>query len=180
MNSSSNVNTRRNSYLLGAATLAITIAVLGFVACQPQGQQQQAAVDTSAIQSKLDSLGRLVSRANRTGDAELFASTWAEDGIMSAAGSPLVRGRDSIVAAFKQRPPLPPGAEMTIHPIEMRVLSAKWAYALGVDSLTYTPDGSGEPITKTSTFLVLIRKTPDGWKTYREVLGWNGPPPRAE
>jgi uncharacterized protein (TIGR02246 family) len=157
------------------------ILLLGLVACQPRGQQsQRAAVDTSAIQSKLDSLGRLVSQANRTRDAELFASTWAKDGIMSGAGQPLVRGRDSIVAAFKRRQPLPPGAEMTIHPIEMRVLSGQWAYAFGVDSLTYTPDGAGEPVTETSTFLVLIHKTPEGWKTYREVLSANSGPPGAQ
>jgi ketosteroid isomerase-like protein len=65
---------------------------------------------------------------------------------------------------------------MRIHPIEMRVLSGQWAYAFGVDSLTYVPDGAGEPVTETSTFLVLIRKTPEGWKTYREVLSANGPP----
>ena len=154
------------------------ILLLGLVACQPQGQQgQRAAVDTAAIQSKLDSVGRLVSRANRTGDAELFASTWAKEGILSRAGQPLLRGRDSIVAAFSQRPPLPPGADMTLHPIEMRVLSGEWAYAFGVDSLTYTPDGAAEPVTETSTFLVLIRKTPEGWKTYREVLSANSPPP---
>jgi ketosteroid isomerase-like protein len=173
---------RRRALSLLATTLSLGLMTLGFAACQPQGggQGQQAAVDTAAIQSKLDSLGRLVSRANRTGDAELFASTWAKEGIMSGAGQPLVRRRDSIVAAFKQRPPLPPGAKMTIHPIEMRVLSGQWAYAFGVDSLTYTPDGAAEPVTETSTFLVLIRKTPEGWKTYREVLSANGPPPGTE
>ena len=168
-------------YRSGLPLLLTGLLLLGLVACQRQGQQsQRAAVDTSAIQSKLDSLGRLVSQANRTGDAELFASTWAKDRIMSGAGQSVVRGRDSIVAAFKRRPPLPPGAEMTIHPIEMRVLSGQWAYAFGVDSLTYTSDGAGEPVTETSTFLVLIHKTAEGWKTYREVLSANSGPPGAQ
>jgi ketosteroid isomerase-like protein len=173
---------RRRALSLLATTLSLGLLTLGVAACQPQGggQGQQAAVDTAAIQSKLDSLGRLVSKASRSGDAELFASTWAKEGMMSGAGRPLVRGRDSIVAAFKQRPPLPPGADMTIHPLEMRVLSGQWAYAFGVDSLTYTPDGAAEPVTETSTFLVLIRKTPEGWKTYREVLSANGPPPGTQ
>lgn len=159
--------------------LFVVVAMASFGACQPQDQRpsaQGAAVDTAAIRASLDSLGKVVSRANRSGNAELYASTWAMDGAMSGAGTPLIQGRDSIVAAFKRRPPLPPGAEMTIHPIEMRVLNEEWAYAFGVDSLTYTPENAAEPVTETSSFLVLIRKTPEGWKTYREVLSANQPP----
>lgn len=159
--------------------LFVVVGMLSFGACQQQNERspdQGAAVDTAAIRASLDSLAKVVSRANRTGDAELYASTWAMDGAMSGAGKPLIQGRDSIVAAFKRRPPLPPGAEMTIHPIEMRVLNEERAYAFGVDSLTYTPENAAEPVTETSTFLVLIRKTPDGWKTYREVLSANQPP----
>lgn len=60
--------------------------------------------------------------------------------------------------------------------MEMRILSAEWAYVFGVDTLTYTPEGATEPVRETSTFLVLVRKTPEGWKTYREVLSSNQPP----
>ena len=114
-------------------------------------------------------------RANQTGDAELFASTWAEDGIVSTPGNPPVQGRDSIVAAFRRRPPLPPGGSMTVHPTELQVMSADWAYAFGVDTIAYTPPGANEPVTETMNFLVIIRRTPEGWKTYREVLSANQP-----
>lgn len=151
-------------------------------ACQsevPPASPQHAAVDTAAIGASLDSLAQVVMRANQTGDAELFASTWARDGAMSAPGAPLLQGREAIVAAFRERPPLPPGASMTIHPMEMRVLSADWAYAFGVDSLRYTPEPGAEPVVETSTFLVLIRRTDTGWQTYREVLSANEPPRNA-
>ncbi len=151
----------------------VLLALVGLAACQQQGQQSPsrgAAVDTAAIAVSLDSLAAVVMRANETGDAELFASTWAEDGVMSASGSPPVHGREGIVADFRRRPPLPPGAKMTIYPSELRVLSGEWAYAFGVDSLKYTPEGAPEPVVETSTFLVLIRKTAEGWQTYREVL----------
>ena len=92
---------------------------------------------------------------------------------MAAAGSAVLHGRDAIVEAFRNRPPLPPGARMTVHPTELAVLSADWAYAFGVDTLAYTPPGATEPVIETMTFLVLIRKTADGWKTYREVLTAN-------
>jgi uncharacterized protein (TIGR02246 family) len=114
-------------------------------------------------------------RAEEAGDAELFATTWATDGIMSLPGNSPVHGRDSIVAYFRRRPPLPPGAKMTIHPTELQILGPAWAYVFGVDSLTYTPQGATTPVHKTSTFLVLLRKTSEGWQSYREVLSANQP-----
>jgi uncharacterized protein (TIGR02246 family) len=159
--------------------VTVTAAVAAaLVACQPQDRQRAdgAAIDTAAILASLDSLAAAVAKADNSGDADQFGATWAEDGIMSVPGSPLVRGRDAIVSAFRNRPPLPPGGTMKITPLEIRVLSADWAYAFGVDTLTYTPPGATEPKKETSTFLVLIRKTPEGWKTYREVLAANQSP----
>lgn len=125
------------------------------------------------VRAAIDSLAANVMRANESGDAELFATTWAEDGIMSVPGRPPVHGRDSIVAAFRTRPPLPEGATMTIHPTEMQIINAEWAYVMGVDTLTLAATGSGAPVKETSTFLVVLRKTDEGWQTYREVLSPN-------
>ena len=159
--------------LARAIAAAAACALLACASEQPPAAEPTAAIDTAAIAAALDSLGATVMRASETGDAALFASTWAEDGIMSVPGSPPVRGRDAIVEAFRNRPPLPPGGRMTVHPTELQVLSADWAYAFGVDTLTYTPSGGAEPVIETMTFLVLIRRTADGWKTYREVLSAN-------
>ncbi|MEO5824322.1 MAG: DUF4440 domain-containing protein [Gemmatimonadales bacterium] len=152
----------------------------GFLtACQPSAQptsNESIAVDTAAILAAIDSLGAVVMRANEAGDAELIATTWAEDGMVSASGSAPVRGRDSIVAAFRRRPPLPPGATMTIHPTEMKVLSAEWVYVSGSDTLTFTPPGAATPVKESFTFLVLVRKTAEGWQSYREVLSANQTP----
>jgi uncharacterized protein (TIGR02246 family) len=132
-------------------------------------------VDTAAILASIDSLGAVVMRANETGDAELYATTWAADGMMSESGSAPIRGRDSIVAAFRRRPPLPPGATMTIHPTEIKVLGAEWVYVLGTDTLTFTPPGAAA-VKESFTFLVLVRKTAEGWQSYREVLSSNQAP----
>ena len=49
---------------------------------------------------------------------------------------------------------------------------------LGVDEpggiLRYVP-GSGDRVAQTMTFLVLIKKTSDGWKTFREVVSEDQP-----
>jgi uncharacterized protein (TIGR02246 family) len=145
-------------------------------ACQSPVQRtpdSSEALDTTAIRASIDSLAAKVMRANETGDAALYAAVWAEDGIMSDAGSPSVHGRDSIVALFRRRPPLPAGARMTIHPTELQILSADWAYVMGVDTLTFTPPNASAPKQETFTFLVVLRKTAEGWQTYREVLSAN-------
>ena len=159
-----------------ARTFVAAIAASTLLGCaseQPPAAEPSAAIDTAAIAAALDSLGARVMRANETGDAALYESAWAEDGIMAVPGAAPIRGRDAIVEAFRNRPPLPPGARLTVHPTELEVLSADWAYAFGVDTLSHTPAGAAEPVIETMTFLVLIRRTADGWKTYREVLTTN-------
>ncbi|MBA2331022.1 MAG: DUF4440 domain-containing protein [Flavisolibacter sp.] len=106
-------------------------------------------------------------------DAALFGSTWMQDGIMSLPGAPMAVGKDAIVNAFKNQPALPPGADFKINPLEIKVINEDWAYVFGVDSLTMTPLGYTVPQKQTFTFLVLLRKTADGWKNYREVLSAN-------
>lgn len=148
-------------------------ALLGLAAaCQPQAPTGQV-LDTAAIRASIDTLAGKVMRAHDTGDAELYASSWAADGIMSMPGSPSIHGRDSIVALFKRRPPLPPGAKMTVHPTEVQILGPEWAYVMGVDTLTHAAVHGEPPAPTTFTFLVLLRKTPEGWRTYREVLSAN-------
>lgn len=161
--------------------LAITFlfsAAISISACKSGDEQtnEHASLDTAAIKASIDSLGGMVQKAHETKDNKLLASTWAKDGILTIAGSPPITGRDSIVSALANMPPLPPGATMTIHPVEVQVLSSEWAFVFGIDSLKYTPAGSTEQVNETSTFMVIVRKTPDGWQTYRETLTPNQPP----
>jgi len=160
--------------------LAITIlfvTVIFTLACKSGGEQklEQSALDTVAIKASIDSLGAMVQKAHDTRDDKLLASTWAKDGILTIAGSPPVRGRDAIVSAIGNMPPLPPGGAMTIHPVEVQVLSSEWAYVFGIDSLKYTTPGKTKQIIETSTFFVLVKKTSEGWQTYRETLSPNQP-----
>jgi uncharacterized protein (TIGR02246 family) len=153
-------------------------AVIGIIgsACESRVEPRSDAsesFDTTAIRRSIDSLAANVMRAHETGDAELFATTWAVDGMMSDAGSLPVYGRDSIVARFRRRPPLPAGAKMTIHPTELRIQSPEWAYVMGVDTLRLTPPNAGSRVLQTFTFLVVLRKTSEGWQSYREVLSAN-------
>lgn len=152
-----------------------TITGLSLIACNnaEQGQAAAGRVDTTAELRSIDTLAAQMSQAHADKDAALFGSTWMEDGIMSLDGAPMAVGRDAIVTSFKNQPPLPPGADFKINPLEIKVINADWAYAFGVDSLTITPVGYTIPQKQTFTFLVLLRKTAYGWKNYREVLSAN-------
>ncbi|MGZ8511807.1 MAG: hypothetical protein ACXWWA_15575, partial [Chitinophagaceae bacterium] len=91
-------------------------AVLSISSCKSGDEQKTGHIflDTAAIKASIDSLGGMVQKAHETRDNKLLASTWAKDGILTIAESPPIMGRDSIVSALANMPPLPPGGTMTI------------------------------------------------------------------
>ena len=129
--------------------------------------------DAARIRSELTELAETVKSAYATNDAELYASTLADDAIVSMPGTTPVRGRAALKAAFESRPPLPAGATFEVNPAELEIINDEWAYAFGTDTLTLPAEQGGSPIIHTMTFMVLIRRTSEGWKTFREVLSAN-------
>ena len=117
------------------------------------------------IMAALGELADTVKRSYAENDVELYVSAFDRDAIVSMPGVPPVRGHDALRTLFKDRPALPPGATFKVEPLEISPMSSNWAYAFGTDTLELS-DGRKE----TMTFLVLIRKTEEGWKTFREVL----------
>ena len=126
--------------------------------------------DAAAIAAALAELAERVKAAYKNNDADLYASTLDEDAIISMPGAPPIRGRAALKAVFESRPPLPPGAKFEVVPTELEIINGDWAYAFGIDTLTM-PSGDNEPpVIQTMTFMVLIRRTSEGWKTFREVI----------
>jgi ketosteroid isomerase-like protein len=123
-----------------------------------------------SIMAALGKLAEDIKRAYSTNDADLYLSAFDEDAIVSMPGVPPARGHDALRALFENRPPLPPGATFQVEPLEIAPLGSDWAYAFGTDTLELA-DGKK----KTMTFLVLIQKTGNGWKTFREVLSADQP-----
>lgn len=158
--------------------IILLTCVLAIVGCKNQNGKStdHNKIDTTAILRSIDSLGAVVQKAHTTGDKKLLASTWAEDGIFINCQSEPVRGRDAIVTALTNMPPLPPGSNMTVHPLEIQVLSKDWAYVFGVDSLKIAMPGATTPVVSTMSFLVIVKKTKEGWQTYRETLSPNSNP----
>jgi ketosteroid isomerase-like protein len=117
------------------------------------------------IHGTLVAMATTIKQSYATNDVELYLSAFDSDVIVSMPGMPPLRGHDELRTAFANRPPLPPGATFEVNPLELEPISPDWAYAYGTDTVTHA-DGAKETI----TFLVLIRKTAEGWKTFREVL----------
>lgn len=126
--------------------------------------------DVAEIGAALERLAETVKTAYRNDDVEMYASAFAEDAIVSMPGMAPIRGLEALKAAFIVRPKLPPGATFEVVPQELEIINSEWAYAYGRDTLTIPYGAGGSPIVETMTFLVLIRKTDEGWKTFREVV----------
>jgi len=138
----------------------------------PAGGMRDGSMDMEFDKEKIGAavveLAERVKRAYAENDVELYLSAWDVDGIASMPGSEPVRGHDGLRAAFENRPELPAGATFEVRPLELEPISEDWAYAYGSDVMEF-PTGE-ERVTRTMTFLVLIRKTDAGWKTFREVV----------
>lgn len=169
----------RSSYgPIGVHTVAVALSILVVGACQPQGQGQGAAVDTTAIKSTLDSMRSLWETAYAAGDFEMIASIVHEEMKYAPPGRSPIQGRDSVMAYLKRT--RPPGATSNIELIEMRILSGEWAYEFGTGTVASTRQGTEEPQSFEYNYLAIFRKTADGWKIYREVISPNKPPPGAQ
>ena len=132
--------------------------------------EQEADFDAAAIGAALAELAERVKTAYKNNDADMYASAFSDDAIVSVAGNPPIRGLEALKAAFDSRPPLPPGATFEVVPTELEIMNGDWGYAFGTDTLTIPSEGDEPPVVETMTFMVLIRRTPDGWKTFREVI----------
>jgi ketosteroid isomerase-like protein len=127
-------------------------------------------LENAEIMNALGELAERVKRAYETNDADLYISAFDLDAIVSMPESRPVQGREALLTAFRNRPALPPGATFAVEPLEIEPLSSDWAYAFGKDILRF----AGGTV-RTMTFLVLIKRTPNGWKTFREVVSADQP-----
>ena len=126
--------------------------------------------ERNEIMSALGELAETVKSSYAENDVELYLSAFDADAVVSMPRTPPFRGHEELRAAFVNRPDLPPGATFNVNVLELEPLSSDWAYAFGTDTLTL-PDGK----TESMTFLVLIRKTDEGWKTFREAISADQP-----
>ncbi len=129
-------------------------------------------VGQTAFRAEIDQLRSEYEAAVAKGAPDAMAALLADGVVMVRPGAP---DWDAMAVAASGAP-FPPGARITITPIEVVALSKEWAYEFGTSVTTYTPDGADEPQQLRDTYLILFRNTGDGWKAYREVASAAPPP----
>lgn len=159
------------------ASLFIGFLIAGMAGCQPQ-PSPQTSVDAAAVKAELDSLRSVYEEAYAKGNLENAVRAVAHSEVTySPPFHPVIRGRDSAIAHEKQA--WPPGATLDVDPMEVRVLSPEWVYEFGTATVSFTPEGEKGAQSTESTYLILFRKTDEGWRSYRESISSNQLPSNA-
>ena len=126
----------------------------------------------NTVIAEIDKLRSAYEAAVASGRIEAMLPLLAEGAVMVHPGAP----DWAAMAAAAAGAPFPAGARIEIRPMEIVALSDEWAYEFGTSTTTYTPPGSNERALLRDTYLVLFRKTRDGWKAFREVASSSAPP----
>lgn len=145
------------------------LAVLLIAGCQSMDQERAgmaegAAIDTTAILASVNNLRSSYQNAVNSGDMETLSGLVTEDAKMVQPGT-----ADWDAMREAAMGPFPAGSNITITPMETHVINNDWVYEMGSSTITYTPEGSGEAVTLGDTYLVILKRTADGWKVHREV-----------
>lgn len=126
----------------------------------------------NTVRAEIDKLRSSYETAVASGRIEAMVPLLAEGAVMVHPGAADWKAMEAAASGA----PFPVGARIAIHPIEVVALSGEWAYEFGTSTTTYTPPGSKEIAQLRDTYLILFRKTAEGWKAYREVASSNPPP----
>ena len=126
----------------------------------------------STFEAAINKLRAEYEAAVASGDWSAMTALLAEGAVMVRPGGP---DWDAMAAAGSGAP-FPPGARIAIKPIEVVEVNEHWGYEFGTATTTYTPPGADSACQLRDTYLILFRRTRDGWKAYREVAS-SAPPP---
>lgn len=147
----------------------LPLAVFLVIGCQPVDQEasnmnEAAAIDTMAIIASLDSLRSSYQNAVNSGNMENLSNLVTDDVLMVQPGT-----ADWDAMRAEAMGPFLEGATISITPKEIQVLSNNWVYELGTSVISYTAESSDSSTTLRDTYLVILKRTADGWKVHREV-----------
>jgi len=126
----------------------------------------------NAIRAEIDKLRSAYETAVATGRIEAMLPLLADGAVMVHPGAPDWKAMEAAASGA----PFPSSARIAIRPIEVEVLSDEWAYEFGTSTTTYNPPDTKELVQLRDTYLILFRKTAQGWKAFREVASSSPPP----
>jgi uncharacterized protein (TIGR02246 family) len=129
--------------------------------------------DDGAVPAGIEELhGRWVTAVTRP-DAELLRDLVTDDYEVWAHGAESIRGPDAVVQAMR--------AALSLYRVAPRfdvvetIIADPWAFQRGIEHMTVTPLGGGEPVVRSQRALVILRRGEDGrWRYARGMT--NGLP----
>lgn len=157
--------------------LASLLTVSALAGCQPaeRGRTTGPAVDTAAVAAAVDSLRQAYLEAYNAGELDRLASLYADDAVLLPPDAPPVRGRDSIRTHFAGE--LAPGPTLEISSGQLGPLGPEWTSLAGGYRVTVRREEAEEPTAVEGSYLILVRKTPNGWKVSRHAGTYDSMPP---
>lgn len=152
------------------------VSLVLVAACQPAEREgmPEAAVDTAGVEAAIDSLRQTYMDAYNAGETGRVASLYTEDAAFLPADAPVVTGRDAIRAAMEEQ--LAPEPTLEVNPREVNPLSADWTQSSGTYRVSVQPEGAAEPQVVQGSYLVLFRRTAEGWRLYRHAANYDMAP----
>jgi len=148
------------------------------VACQPAAVEQQATTTGPDVEAVTALLAQY-SDAVEAGDIETWATFRTDDMVAFPPDAPAFVGLESLRSwaetTFRETTTqFPLQADEVLVAGDLAVVRASYEQ-------TVTPRGEGEPIEMSGTWLIVLRKQPDGsWKVWRDmwsVIAQPGTPP---
>lgn len=172
------LRSQRKTKLLLAAVVSALLAAL---ACGPQTPAPDPAAEkVSADEEKaaIDEIRAKYIAAENAGDAAALAELYTENGVYMPANAPAAEGRSAIQSSyegmFKQYK-----AQADATPVSVVEITGDWAFERGTFKTTLTPVDGGDPVEDAGKYVVVTRKTGDGWKVHYLIWNSDNPPPGA-
>lgn len=125
------------------------------------------------VRKAIDKVNLRFSEGFPKGDASITASVYAEDAVICPPNSEMIRGRKAIEEFWDGVMKI--GVkEVVLTTVEL-CGSGDWLHELGKGILKIKPEGQ-EPIEQEAKYVVVWKRTADGWKYQWDIWNSSMPP----
>ncbi len=156
------------------------LLAIATVSCADSPPQDEAAPDDAATTETdvetLRALEETVVAAFLAGETEPLAALYPDDVVLLPPNQPALEGEDAVLAWIQGLYDQFAMEEFTSPVHEVRV-DGDLGFSRGTFSWLLTPRAGGPSVADSGKFIVLWRRSPDGWK--RSAVIWNSDNPPA-
>jgi len=146
-------------------------AIFGIVSAHGVKTSPVAPPDKDSVRAALSKINKLYGQAYAQGDSSLFLHCYTPDGAVMAANAPILGGKNGLLVFFKAAYKM--GIrDVQFTTIDLYGLTNEYVTEQGVYEML---DANNQSMGK-GKYLVLWKKTEEGWKMYRDMFNGDGAP----